>query len=88
MIINTIFFILGAAVTIFVAKKYYEKASEDLLAEAKDLKTSTWIIIRALEENGMLEAAWEDGKPKGIKITRRFDTKVEITNLADKQNET
>lgn len=52
--------IIGAIISIVVAKHYYEKASLDLAVEAEKLKTMNVLMLRALEHAGLAEFSRDD----------------------------
>lgn len=61
---------IGALVTFIAAKFYYVKASQDLTAEAKELKHLNILILRGLEEAGLVKYDRDDnGDIKGFVIT-------------------
>jgi|SRR3972149_6994939 len=47
--------IIGGLITFFVAKYYYQRASNQLKIEADKLKKFNTMILRALEMNDMVE---------------------------------
>ena len=58
---------VGALITWCTARYYYEKASRDLVAEAKELKRLNVLMLRALELTGPAELARDDqGHIKGM----------------------
>lgn len=62
--------LLGAAITWWAAKHYYEKASKDLTAEAKELKKLNTLMLRGLESAGLAEFSRdEEGNIKGMVIS-------------------
>ena len=60
---------VGALVTWIVAHRYYERASRDLRIEADALKKMTKLMLRGMEEAGLVKFTKdEDGNPKGLYI--------------------
>ncbi|WP_372723157.1 hypothetical protein [Immundisolibacter sp.] len=58
---------VAALVTWWIARRYYEKASGDLVAEAKELRRLNVLMLRALESAGITEFARDDeGNIKGM----------------------
>jgi hypothetical protein len=58
---------VGALITWWAARYYYEKASRDLAAEAKELKRLNVLMLRALELIGPAEFARDnEGNIKGM----------------------
>lgn len=58
---------VGALITWWAARYYYEKASRDLAAEAKELRRLNVLMLRALESTGATEFSRDDeGNFKGL----------------------
>lgn len=58
---------IGALITWWVALRYYEKASRDLAAEAKELRRMNVLMLRGLESAGLTEFSRDDeGNFKGM----------------------
>lgn len=58
---------VGALVTWLAAVHYYEKASRDLTAEAKELRRLNVLMLRGLESAGFSEFSRDDvGNIKGM----------------------
>lgn len=58
---------VGALITWWAARHYYEKASCDLAAESKELKRLNVLMLRALESAGLAEFSRDDkGVIKGM----------------------
>ena len=81
--------IIGGAITLFVAKLYYEKATRDLDRAADDLRQETKRVrgrlvdlFAALDEAGLIEVEWnETGDDiKGVVIRREFFTQVNVSS--------
>ena len=61
--------LIGAAITWWAAKHYYEKASKDLAAEAEELKKLNTLMLRGLESAEMAKFSRdEEGNIKGMII--------------------
>jgi phosphatidylglycerophosphate synthase len=61
--------LIGAAVTAFFSWFYYQRASEELRTEAERLRRHTTLIMRGLEEAGLVEYNQdEQGEITGIVI--------------------
>lgn len=58
---------VGALVTWWAALRYYEKASRDLAAEAKELRRLNVLMLRGLESAGLTEFSRDgEGNFKGM----------------------
>lgn len=53
IIANVISLAIGAGVTWWVARRYYEKAGEEPRKETQELRKMTEIVLRALEAGGV-----------------------------------
>lgn len=61
--------LIGATITWWAAKHYYEKASKELTAEAEELKKLNTLMLRGLESAGMAEFSRDkEGNIKGMVI--------------------
>jgi hypothetical protein len=79
-ITTTIFSVfIGALVTWFVARIYYKRASEELTKEASDLRKLNVLILRALENAGLVELNRdENGNPTGLVIKLKVGRPLQL----------
>lgn len=57
---------VGALITWFCSWWYYRRAGSELRQEAAELRMLTTLVIRGLEEAGLIEVARDvEGKPTG-----------------------
>ncbi|WP_163576196.1 hypothetical protein [Halomonas faecis] len=69
MLLSLISMLVGATITWWVARSYYEKASHDLSMEAAELKKLNTLMLRGMEEAGMAEFSRDhEGNIQGMKI--------------------
>lgn len=67
--------IVGGAITAYFSRRYYEKASKELEAEASKLRAQSNLMLRALQEfstTGDVEYKTnaETGEPEGLSVKR------------------
>ena len=79
---------VGGLITWLVSRRYYQKASEDLEAEAGRLRAQSNLVLRALREfsvTGDVEynANPETGEPEGLSIKRTATSHLGISDDAN-----
>lgn len=70
---------IGALITWWVSKHYYQKAGKELQTEASELKKLNTLMLRAMENSGLAKFIKDEhGKIKGMAI--EFSTKIEANS--------
>lgn len=69
IVLSLVSMLVGAVITWWFARRYYEKASHDLSLEAAELKKLNTLMLRGLEAAGMAEFSRDqEGNIQGMKI--------------------
>lgn len=69
IVLSLVSMLVGAVITWWVARRYYEKASRDLSMEAAELKELNTLMLRGMEAAGMAEFSRDhEGNIQGMKI--------------------
>ena len=75
--------IVGAVITWCVAHKYYVKAGEDLRKEASELRKLNVLILRGMEESGLVKFNRdENGNPVGLVIELSVSDGIVVKGVA------
>ena len=77
---------IGALITWWVAKHYYQKAGKELEVEASELKKLNTLMLRAMENSGLAKFNRDkNGNIKGmvIELSAKIESKTEtsVVNL-------
>lgn len=57
---------IGGLITFLVARRYYQKASNDLIQEASELRRYLRLLADLLDEHGYEVGRDEEGNPTGV----------------------
>lgn len=82
MLLNIFGVLTGGLITLLAARKYYEKASIELVKESAELKRVNVLMLSTMEHAGVAEFAKnEDGDFKGLLLKLKVDDLVVSTAI-------